>query len=217
MGNKLKVGTYSRSASNGMRRGTCCKSRCEQSTVWPVHVQTRGHFWSMLLVPPPPPPPPIAVFAKFVPCTKMPTLPTLLNVPTLLNDESPLPHGINCNSKRTKLVVVAFTTQLSGGFFIIDIISHIYVDSYCTLQLSFVCICILVGRKITSHTDTHALAQFLHANLCVCLYKIVDVRLVLMDLTTWFYRLFALTFTCFVFSFGNFFFFLRDAYKQWHK
>lgn len=106
-----------------MRRGTCCKSRCEQSTVWPVHVQTRGHFWSMLLVPLPPPPPTF-VFAKFVPCTKMPTLPTLLNVP---NDESPFPYGINCNSKITKLVVVAFTTQLSGGFFIFDIISHIWL------------------------------------------------------------------------------------------
>lgn len=129
---KMESGTYSRSASNGMRRGTCCKSRCEQSTVWPVHVQTRGHFWSMLLLPSPPP---IAVFAKFVPCTKMPTLPTLLNVP---NDESPFPYGINCNSKITKLVVVAFTTQLSGGFFIFDIISHIYVDCCCSLQLSFV-------------------------------------------------------------------------------
>lgn len=124
-------GTYSRSASSGMRRGTCCKSRCEQSTVWPVQVQTRGHFWSMLLLLPPPP---IAVFAKFVPCTKMPTLPTLLNVP---NDESPFPHGINCNSKITKLVVVAFTTQLSGGFFIFDIISHIYVGCCCLHQLSF--------------------------------------------------------------------------------
>lgn len=101
-----------------MRRGTCCKSRWEQSTVCPVQVHTRGHFWSMLLVPP------AFVLAKFVPCTKMPTLPTLLNVP---NDESPFPYGINCNSKITKVVVVAFTTQLSGGFFIFNIISHIWL------------------------------------------------------------------------------------------
>lgn len=112
-----------------MRRGTCCKSRCEQSTVWPVHVQTRGHFWSMLLIPWPPMP----VFAKFVPCTKIPTLPTLLNVP---NDESPLPNGIDCNSNITKLVVVAFTTQLSGGFFIFDIVSHIWLLSHPIIYLS---------------------------------------------------------------------------------
>lgn len=100
-----------------MRRGTCCKSRCEQSTVGPVHVQTRGHFWSMLLVP-------TFVFAELVPCTKMPTVPALLNVP---NDESPFPYGISCNSKITKMVVVAFTAQLSGGLFIFDIIFHIWL------------------------------------------------------------------------------------------
>lgn len=131
-----------------MRLGTCCKSRCEQSTVWPVHVHTRGHFWSMLLVPPMMPfAPPIdvvavaddaAVFAKFVPCTKMPTLPTLLNVP---NDESPFPYGINCNSKITKLVVVAFTTQLSGGFFIFAIISHIWLLASIVIWVGVGCSC----------------------------------------------------------------------------
>lgn len=120
-------GTYSRSASKGIRRGTCCKSLCEQSTVCPVHVQTRGHFWSMLLVP-------TFVFARLVPCTKIPTLPTLLNVP----NESPFPYGISCNNKITKLVAVAFTTQLSGGFFIFDIISHIWLSSSNVIWLDMV-------------------------------------------------------------------------------
>lgn len=117
--------TYSRSTSTGIRRGTCCKSRCEQSTVWPVHVHTRGHFWSTLLYPILVLPP-IFVLAKFVPWMKMPTLPTLLCEP---NDVSPFPYGINCNSnsKITKLLIVAVTTQLSGGFFIFDIISHIWL------------------------------------------------------------------------------------------
>lgn len=30
--------------SNGIRRGTWVSDRCEQSTVWPAQVQTRGHF-----------------------------------------------------------------------------------------------------------------------------------------------------------------------------
>lgn len=205
-----------------MRLGTCCKSRCEQSTVWPVHVQTRGHFWSMLLVPPPIPLPLLpmmpltlvptaAVFAKFVPCTKMPTLPTLLNVP---NDESPFPYGINCNSKITKLVVVAFTTQLSGGFFIFAIISHIWllasiviwVVTLCVLRIARLCSSLVLSSSVIlcsfcekcAHSNTastlslshfvschqnyrHTLLWTLYVENFCCAFVLSDVRVHLMD------------------------------------
>lgn len=122
--------TYSRSASNGIRRGTCCKSRCEQSTVCPVHVQARGHFWSMLLNPLPAgllllPPPPMFALAKLVPWMKMPTVP-LLTPFALAPYKSPFPCGINCNSKMPTMAVVALTAQLSGGFFIFFFCSLVF-------------------------------------------------------------------------------------------
>lgn len=113
--------TYSRSVSNGIFLGTCCKSLCEQSTVCPVHVQTRGHFWSIALLP-------TFVLAKLVPWMKMPTLPTLLLCDP--NGVSPLPYGISCTININIPMVAAFTTRRIGGLFFFDIISHIWLSPH---------------------------------------------------------------------------------------
>lgn len=105
--------TYSRSVSGGIRLGTCCRSRCEQSTVCPVQVQTRGHFRSMLLLPMPkllePP--------KFVPWMKMPT-------PLALLYGSALPSLANSTIANRTMA----HRRISGGFLIIiDIFLCSYV------------------------------------------------------------------------------------------
>lgn len=102
--------------SSGIRRGTCCRSRCEQSIVCPVQEQTRGHFWSALL-PPPLPTPKLVVPPKLAPWMKMPTPLALL-----YGSASPLA------ANRTVANRTIAHWRISGGFLIIiDIFLCSYV------------------------------------------------------------------------------------------
>lgn len=75
----VKRGTYSRSVSTGIRRGTCPNPRFEQSTVWPEHVHILGQRLS---------PPPLLLLPTWMPTPPLPRLlypmiPLPLTIPVL--------------------------------------------------------------------------------------------------------------------------------------